>query len=156
MERIENFDELDEALNQLEKPAVSSSSFLEEKKQDDSLTVKFNDKTNVEVNSDDEMLTAIFNSALDDKNKADSLFKLMQTRIEFEKDRSDSTKEALSASLTSRIEATSNLIKLYELRRKYDAKLNANGNSLISFNLNKKESGIDINNIVGEVLNEGN
>lgn len=117
----------------------------------DVTTVNFGG-TDISVDDDDAMIAAVFSTALGDKQKADDLYKIMEDRLNFDKDRSPEAKTVLSDAVAHRISATSNLIKLLELRNKQKMKA-SQGNSLVSLNLSPRETGININNLASEILN---
>ena len=117
----------------------------------DVTTVNFNGNE-ISVDDDDAMLAAVFSTALGDKQKADDLYRVMEDRLNFDKDRSPEAKTVLSDAVAHRINATSNLIKLLELRNKQKAKA-IQGNSLVSLNLSPRETGINIDNLADEILN---
>lgn len=117
----------------------------------DVTTVNFNGNE-ISVDDDDAMLAAVFSTALGDKQKADDLYRVMEDRLNFDKDRSPEAKTVLSDAVAHRINATSNLIKLLELRNKQKAKA-VQGNSLVSLNLSPRETGINIDNLADEILN---
>ena len=117
----------------------------------DVTTVNFGG-TDISVDDDDAMLAAVFSTALGDKQKADDLYRVMEDRLNFDKDRSPEAKTVLSDAVAHRINATSNLIKLLELRNKQKAKA-VQGNSLVSLNLSPRETGINIDNLADEILN---
>ena len=117
----------------------------------DVTTVNFGG-TDISVDDDDAMLAAVFSTALGDKQKADDLYRVMEDRLNFDKDRSPEAKTVLSDAVAHRINATSNLIKLLELRNKQKAKA-VQGNSLVSLNLSPRETGINIDNLANEILN---
>ena len=117
----------------------------------DATTVNFGG-TDISVDDDDAMLAAVFSTALGDKQKADDLYRVMEDRLNFDKDRSPEAKTVLSDAVAHRINATSNLIKLLELRNKQKAKA-VQGNSLVSLNLSPRETGINIDNLANEILN---
>lgn len=107
----------------------------------------------ISVDDDDAMMAAVFTTALGDKQKADDLYKTMEDRLNFDKDRSPEAKTVLSDAVAHRISATSNLIKLLELRNKQKMKI-AQGNSLVALNLSPRETGINIQNLANEILND--
>lgn len=117
----------------------------------DVTTVNFGG-TDISVDDDDAMIAAVFSTALGDKQKADDLYKIMEDRLNFDKDRSPEAKTVLSDAVAHRISATSNLIKLLELRNKQKMKA-SQGNSLVSLNLSPRETGINIDNLASEILN---
>ena len=106
----------------------------------------------ISVDDDDAMIAAVFSTALSDKEKADELYKTMEDRLNFEKDRSPEAKTVLSDAVAHRINATNNLIKLLELRNKQKTKA-VQGNSLVALNLSPRETGIDMARLTGEILN---
>lgn len=118
---------------------------------DDETLVNFG-KKQISIDDDDAIMAAVFTTALSDKEKADELYRTMETRLNFEKDRSPEAKTVLSDAVAHRISATNNLIKLLELRNKQKMKM-AQGNSLVSLNLTPRETGININKLADEVLN---
>ena len=105
----------------------------------------------VSIDDEDALMAGVFSTALEDKAKADELYKIMEDRLNFEKDRSPEAKTVLSDAVAHRINATNNLIKLLELRNKQKMKA-AQGNSLVSLNLSPRETGININNLANEIL----
>lgn len=117
----------------------------------DVTTVNFGG-TEISVDDDDAMIAAVFSTALSDKQKADELYKTMEDRLNFEKDRSPEAKTVLSDAVAHRISATNNLIKLLELRNKQKMKV-AQGNSLVSLNLSPRETGINMDRLANEILN---
>ncbi len=117
----------------------------------DAITVNFGG-TDISVDDDDAMIAAVFSTALSDKQKADELYKTMEDRLNFEKDRSPEAKTVLSDAVAHRISATNNLIKLLELRNKQKMKA-AQGNSLVSLNLSPRETGINMDRLATEILN---
>lgn len=145
-----NPNELDDILDQIEQEENKAIAVQEEVKKD-LTTVNFNG-TDIAVDDDDAMMAAVFSSALEDKKRADELYQYFTTRIELDKDRSDSVREGLAKSVELRQTGTSNLIKLLDMRKKYSAKA-AQGNSLVSLNLSPRETGINIKNLTDEILN---
>lgn len=123
----------------------------ETQEQTDVTVVKFGNKE-IDVNDDDAIMAAIFGSALEDKNKADELYSYYVSRIEMDKDRSDSVREGLAKSVELRQNVTGNLIRLLDLKKKYNAK--NSGNSLVNLQLSPRETNIDINRLTDEILNE--
>lgn len=107
----------------------------------------------ISVDDDDAMMAAVFTTALSDKKKADDLYSTMEDRLNFDKDRSPEAKTVLSDAVAHRISATSNLIKLLELRNKQKMKM-AQGNSLVALNLSPRETGINIEHLANEILND--
>lgn len=105
----------------------------------------------VSIDDEDALMAGVFSTALEDKAKADELYKIMEDRLNFEKDRSPEAKTVLSDAVAHRINATNNLIKLLELRNKQKMKT-AQGNSLVSLNLSPRETGININSLANEIL----
>ena len=105
----------------------------------------------VSIDDEDALMAGVFSTALEDKAKADELYKIMEDRLNFEKDRSPEAKTVLSDAVAHRINATNNLIKLLELRNKQKMKA-AQGNSLVSLNLSPRETGININSLANEIL----
>jgi hypothetical protein len=89
---------------------------------------------------------------LEDKTHSDELYNYYVSRIEIDRDRSDSVREGLAKAVELRTNSTSNLIKLLELRNKQKMKA-AQGNNLINFNLSPRESGIDMKSLTNEILN---
>lgn len=113
-------------------------------------TINFNG-TAVDVNDDDAVIAAIFGSAMEDKSKADELYSYYVSRIEIDKDRSDSVREGLAKSVELRQNVTGNLIRLLDLKKKYNAKSNS---SLVNLQLSPRETNIDIRSLADEILNE--
>lgn len=113
-------------------------------------TINFNG-TAVDVNDDDAIIAAIFGSAMEDKSKADELYNYYVSRIEIDKDRSDSVREGLAKSVELRQNVTGNLIRLLDLKKKYNAKSNS---SLVNLQLSPREANIDIRSLADEILNE--
>lgn len=106
----------------------------------------------VSIDDEDALMAGVFSTALEDKAKADELYKVMEDRLNFEKDRSPEAKTVLSEAVGHRINATNNLIKLMELRNKQKMKA-VQGNSLVALNLSPRESGINIGKLTDEILN---
>lgn len=121
-----------------------------EQESKDLTTVNFDGKI-VPVDDEDAMMAAIFSSALEDKNKADELYQYYVSRIELDRDRSDSVREGLAKSVELRQNVTSNLIKLLDIKKKYSIK--NSGNSLVNLQLTPRETNIDINKLTNEILN---
>ena len=117
----------------------------------DAITVDFKGVP-VSIDDEDALMAGVFSTALEDKKKADELYKAMEDRLNFDKDRSPEAKTVLSEAVGHRINATNNLIKLMELRNKQKTKM-AQGNSLVSLNLSPRETGININKLTDEILN---
>ena len=138
--------ELDNFLEEI--GAKEITPVTEEKK--DPTIIKFG-KTEVAVDDEDAMLAAVFAGALEDKDHSDELYKYYVSRIEMDRDRSDSVREGLAKAVELRTNSTTNLIKLLELRNKQKAKA-AQGNSLINLNLSPRETGINIESLAKEVL----
>lgn len=118
---------------------------------EDAITVDFKGVP-VSIDDEDALMAGVFSTALEDKKKADELYKVMEDRLNFDKDRSPEAKTVLSEAVGHRINATNNLIKLMELRNKQKTKM-AQGNSLVSLNLSPRETGININKLTDEILN---
>lgn len=106
----------------------------------------------VSIDDEDALMAGVFSTALEDKAKADELYKVMEDRLNFEKDRSPEAKTVLSEAVGHRINATNNLIKLMELRNKQKQKI-AQGNSFVALNLSPRETGINIDRLSDEILN---
>lgn len=136
--------EIDEFLKSFneEEPAEQESKDL--------TTVNF-DGNIVPVDDEDAMMAAIFSSALEDKKKADELYKYYVSRIELDKDRSDSVREGLAKTVELRQNVTANLIKLLDIKKKYSLK--NSGNSLVNLQLTPRETNIDITKLTNEILN---
>ena len=117
----------------------------------DAITIDFKGVP-VSIDDEDALMAGVFSTALEDKKKADELYKVMEDRLNFDKDRSPEAKTVLSEAVGHRINATNNLIKLMELRNKQKTKI-AQGNSLVSLNLSPRETGININKLTDEILN---
>ena len=98
----------------------------------------------VDVEDDNALTTMILTSALEDKKKADDLFDIFETNISMSRDRSDSSKEALTKAVEIRVQATTNLVKILDVRSKSKQ---SSGNNFINFQVSPKKAGIDINNI---------
>ena len=143
---MDNEKELDNFLQEI---GVTDVTPVEEKK--DLTMVKFGD-TEVAVDDEDAMLAAVFTSALEDKTHSDELYNYYVSRIEMDRDRSDSVREGLAKAVELRTNSTSNLIKLLELRNKQKMKA-VQGNNLINLNLSPRETGIDMKNLTNEILN---
>ena len=138
--------ELDDFLQELEPKELAP---VEQKK--DLTAVDFNG-TMVPVDDDDAMIAAIFKSILEDKKTSDELYDYYVSRIEMDRDRSDSVREGMAKAVELRTNSTANLIRLMEMKKKYEAKA-AQGNSLVNLTLSPRESGIDIKNLTNEILN---
>lgn len=138
--------DIDELLAEIDKKNVVP---VEEKK--DVTTVEFKGVP-VSIDDEDALMAGVFSTALEDKQKADELYKTMEDRLNFEKDRSPEAKTVLSDAVAHRINATNNLIKLLELRNKQKGRV-AQGNSLVSLNLSPRETGINIDKLTDEILN---
>ena len=106
----------------------------------------------VSIDDEDALMAGVFSTALEDKEKADELYKVMEDRLNFEKDRSPEAKTVLSEAVGHRINATNNLIKLMELRNKQKQKM-VQGNSLVALNLSPRETGINMDKLTDEILN---
>lgn len=134
-------DELDNILNELhedeEKKEIQTSS------KNLPTQIPFNGML-VDVEDDNALTTMILTSALEDKKKADDLFDIFETNIAMSKDRSDSSKEALTRAVEIRVQATANLVKILDVKSK--AKQNI-GNNFINFQVSPKKVGIDMKNI---------
>ena len=139
---MNDLQELDDMLKSIDK---------KEEQPKDATTVSFG-TTEIDVNDDDAMLAAIFGSALEDKQKADELYDYYVSRIEIDRDRSDSVREGLAKSVELRQSVTGNLIKLLDLKKKYSSK--NQGGSLVNLQLSPRETSIDINKLADEILNE--
>lgn len=135
--------------NFLEEIGAKELAPVEEKK--DLTTVKFGE-LEVPVDDEDAMMAAIFSSALEDKEHSDELYNYYVSRIEMDRDRSDSVREGLAKAVELRTNSTANLIKLLEMKKRYSAKA-AQGNSLVSLNLSPRDTGINIKNLTDEILN---
>lgn len=98
----------------------------------------------VDTTNDDELTAMILLSALDDKEKADDLYDIFKTSVELSKDRSDSSKEALTSAIEARVNATTNLVKILDIRSK---RKQATGNNFVNFQISPKKVGIDLKNI---------
>ena len=141
-------DEIDTFLEEI---GASSTPESVKENQKSLTTVKFG-KLEIPVDDDDAIMAAGFSSALEDKERSDDLYDYYVSRIEMDKDRSDSVREGLSKAVELRTNTTANLIRLLDLKKKYSAKA-AQGNSLVSLNLSPRETGIDIKNLTSEILN---
>lgn len=97
----------------------------------------------VDTEDDSALLAMVLVSALDDKNKADDLYDVFKTMVEYSKDRSDSSKEALAEMVKARIGATSNLVKILDIKNKSKQ----GGNSLVNLQISPNKAGIDLKNI---------
>lgn len=140
-------DEIDELLNEI----VEVDNKKDSKEETKDLTiVKFGDKE-VSIEDEDAMMASIFSSALEDKKKADELYEYYVSRIEMDRDRSDSVREGLAKSVELRQNVTSNLIKLLDIKKKYSLK--NSGNSIVNLQLSPRETQIDINKLSDEILN---
>lgn len=104
----------------------------------------FNGRT-IDVEDDSALLTAVLESTLSDKQKADELFRTFETRMSYEKDGSDSVKEGLVNTLVARNQATTNLIKIVEIKARFLNDKNNNGG--FNINLTPKKIGINLENI---------
>lgn len=135
----------------LEEIGANEKSVVPTEKEKDVTLVNFGGNE-VSIDDEDALMAGVFSSALEDKEKADELYKTMEDRLNFDKDRSPEAKTVLSDAVAHRISATNNLIKLLELRNKQKMKM-AQGNSLVSLNLSPRETGINIDKLADEVLN---
>ena len=136
--------------NFLEEIGAKDVAVKEEKEKD--LTLVDFGNVKIPIDDDDAMMAAIFSSALEDKAHSDELYDYYVSRIEMDRDRSDSVREGLAKAVELRTNSTSNLIRLLDMRKKYSAK-NAQNNSLVSLNLTPRETGINIKNLTNEILN---
>ena len=140
--------EIDDFLTEIESTEKKDVVPVEEK---DVTTVEFRGVP-VSIDDEDALMAGVFSTALEDKAKADELYKVMEDRLNFEKDRSPEAKTVLSEAVGHRISATNNLIKLLELRNKQKMKA-VQGNSLVSLNLSPRETGINMDKLTDEILN---
>lgn len=99
----------------------------------------------VDTTDDDELAAMILLSALEDKEKADDLYDVFKLNVEMSKDRSDSSKEVLTSAVEARVNATTNLVKILDIRTK--RKQQASGNNFLNLQISPKESGINLKNI---------
>jgi predicted nucleotidyltransferase component of viral defense system len=99
----------------------------------------------VDTTDDDELTAMILLSALEDKEKADDLYDIFKLNVEMSKDRSDSSKEALTSAVETRVNATTNLVKILDIRSK--RKQQMSGNNFLNLQISSKEAGIDLKNI---------
>lgn len=97
----------------------------------------------VDVDDDSALTTMILTSALEDKKKADDLFDIFETNVVMSKDRSDSSKEALTKAVEIRVQATSNLVKILDIKNK--SKQASGG--LVNLQISQSKAGIDLRNI---------
>ena len=110
------------------------------------LPTEINFKGNIVDTTDDDELTAmVLLSALEDKERADDLYDIFKLNVEMSKDRSDSSKEALTAAVETRVNATTNLVKILDIRSK--RKQQMSGNNFLNLQISSKEAGIDLKNI---------
>jgi hypothetical protein len=110
------------------------------------------EKTKKELELDVEDINSIAESLVsmtaDDRKKADEVFRMFFTSIGHEKDRSESSKEALTRSLELKIEASRNLIELLKIKTKANEMKTNIG---LMFNtMPGKKAGIDLGNIKKE------
>jgi predicted nucleotidyltransferase component of viral defense system len=135
-------DEYDDIFKQL---VEEDTKDLEEKKVESTLSteITFGGKV-IDTTNDDELTAMILLSALDDKAKADDLYDVFKTSVELSKDRSDSSKEALTSIIETRVNATTNLVKILDIRSKRKQFAN---NNFVNFQISPKKVGIDMKNI---------
>ena len=141
-------DSIDDFLTEI---GVKDKSVVPAEENKDIITVDFKGVP-VSIDDEDALMAGVFSTALEDKQKADELYKVMEDRLNFEKDRSPEAKTVLSDAVAHRINATNNLIKLLELRNKQKTKA-VQGNSLVSLNLSPRETGINMDKLTSEILN---
>lgn len=98
----------------------------------------------VDATNDDELTAMVLISALEDKDRADDLYDVFKTSVELSKDRSDSSKEALTAMVQARINATANLVKILDIRSK---RKQTSGNNFLNLNISPRKADIDLKNI---------
>lgn len=113
----------------------------EQSKEEEKEVVK-KEATEIDASDADEVANALIGMTLDDRSKADKLFDLFYDDLAFGKDRSTSSKEAISRALELKIDAGKNLIDLLKIRKGNDASNNILINAIPS-----KKSGIDLSNI---------
>jgi len=97
----------------------------------------------VDTEDDSSLLSMVLVSALEDKSKADDLYDVFKTMVEYNKDKSDSSKEALTSIINARIGATSNLVKILDIKNKSKQ----GGNSLVNLQIAPSKTGINLKNI---------
>jgi formate-dependent nitrite reductase cytochrome c552 subunit len=137
-------DELDEILSELdEDEEVVEEKSVQTVSNQLPTQIPFNGMM-VDVEDDNALTTMILTSALEDKKKADDLFDIFEANVAMSKDRSDSSKEALTKAVEIRVQATTNLVKILDVKSK--SKQNT-GNNFINFQVSPKKAGIDIKNV---------
>ena len=137
-------DELDEILSELDEgEEVVEEKSVQTVSNQLPTQIPFNGMM-VDVEDDNALTTMILTSALEDKKKADDLFDIFEANVAMSKDRSDSSKEALTKAVEIRVQATTNLVKILDVKSK--SKQNT-GNNFINFQVSPKKAGIDIKNV---------
>lgn len=110
------------------------------------LPTEINFKGNVvDTTNDDELTAMILLSALEDKERADDLYDIFKLNIEMSRDRSDSSKEALTSAVETRVNATTNLVKILDIKSK--RKQQMAGNNFLNLQISSKDAGINLKNV---------
>lgn len=110
------------------------------------LPTEINFKGNVvDTTNDDELTAMILLSALEDKERADDLYDIFKLNIEISRDRSDSSKEALTSAVETRVNATTNLVKILDIKSK--RKQQMAGNNFLNLQISSKDAGINLKNV---------
>jgi hypothetical protein len=117
---------------------------IENQKNKDLETKEENLPAKVEI--DEEVLTSsIVDHVTDDREKADEIYKLFYSKIAFENDDRQGSKEALLKSLELKIESSKNIIELLKVNAK--KKENSNNLNVLFETKSEKEVGISFENI---------
>lgn len=140
-DKLINIDDLIKQLDEPEQEEEKKVVAVKEKKNLSSI-IDFNGHK-VDTEDDASLLAMVLTSALEDKSKADDLYDVFKTMVEYSKDRSDSSKEALTEMVKARIGATTNLVKILDIR----SKSKQGGNSLVNLQISPTKAGIDLKNI---------
>jgi len=115
---------------------------VEPVKKDDGKVV-FNGRV-IDTEDNNSLLSAVLESTFDDKRKADDLYRMFEERLNYNKDNTDASKQALTEAVNARNQASTNLIKLVETKFRY---MNKEADPLVNINLSQRRTGIDLNNI---------
>lgn len=106
--------------------------------------VKSEEKNEIDVTEDEELMRTVVDMVMQDRQKADDLYNVFVPDVSTGRDRSEGSKEAMTKAVELKISSARNVIDLLKLK-KNDAK-----NSVGVFfgeTMSGKKAGIDIKNI---------
>ena len=111
-------------------------------------SIQFDGKE-LDTTDNEQLTTAVLISVLRDKEVADEAYKLFTDRLLYTKDSTDSTKENLVKSIEQRNQASTNLVKILEIKTK--ATQQVSGNNFLNIAVPPKKAGIDIDKIMENI-----